>query len=718
MADAVGFSHRLDAHGILYVVFDRPGERVNLLDERSLRELDRLLEDARRREAVRAVLFGSAKPGMFVAGMDVEQIAAVREAYRGAEGARFGQSVFRKIADLERPSACAINGVCLGGGLELALACSMRIAADDPAVRIGLPEVQIGIIPGFGGTQRLPRLIGLPAALDLILSGRRIDAATARRLGIVDALVPPEYLEREALALLVRAVEEGIAPVVARLRRPKPLRDRLIETVPPLRRFVLDRARTSTARKVRARDYPAPFRAIEAIETAVTRPLAEGLDLEARIVGELVPTQTSRNLIWLFQNRTALRSGDGGVGAAPRRVQRVAVIGAGTMGGGIAQLAADLDVPVRLKDVRYEALLEAVRTAREAWDRRLGRGRITEREVRQKMAFLAPTLDDTGLLHVDLVVEAVAENLEVKRSVLAEAERHMDSRAVFASNTSSLRIADIAARAMHPERVVGLHFFNPVGRMPLVEVVAGPQSSPAAVATARAFAVRLGKVPVLVKDSPGFLVNRVLAPYLDEALRLLAEGVRVEPIDEAMTAFGMPMGPLELLDQIGLDIARHVAAVLQSALGPRPGAPSHLETLVASGRLGRKSGRGFYRYRAGLRTAVDPELAGLLGLPDAKELPPESLQERLLLAMTNEAVCCLEEGVAERPRDVDLALVLGAGFPPSRGGLLRHADAVGVPIIADRLARLADAHGERFRPAPRFAQMVREQRRFYQDPDS
>ena len=718
MTEAVGFSRYVDPHGILRVVFDRPGERVNLLDERSLRELDRVLEDARRREEIRGVLFQSAKPGMFVAGMDVRQIAAVRDAYHGAEGARFGQAVFQKIADLGRPSACAINGTCLGGGAELALACSLRVAADDPAVRIGFPEVQMGIIPGFGGSQRLPRLIGLPAALELILSGRRIDAGRARRLGLVDALVPPEYLERETLALLRRAAEEGLEAVLAPLRRPKPLLERLIENVPPLRRLALDRARKRTARKVRPRDYPAPFRAVEAIEAAVTRPLAEGLDLEARIVGELVPTPTSKNLIWLFKNQTALKGGDGGVQAAGRRVDRMAVIGAGIMGGGIAQLAAERQVPVRLKDLRYEALLEALRTARAAWAEPLERGRISEREVRQKMAFISPTLDDTGLAHADLVIEAVVENLEAKRAVLAEAERRLDSRAVFASNTSSLPISDIAARALHPERVVGLHFFNPVRRMPLVEVIAGRRSSPEAVATARTFAIRLGKVPVLVKDAPGFLVNRILTLYLNEALRLLAEGVAMESIDGAMTGFGMPMGPFELLDQIGLDTAQHVAGVLEAAFGPRigGGAGAPLETLAGQGRLGRKSGRGFYRYRDGRRTAVEPELGRLLGLPAPKELPPETLQERMLLAMINEAAVCLQEDVAREPRDVDLALVLGAGFPPARGGLLRHADAVGIPIVADRLARLADAHGERFRPAALFSQMVREQRRFYDEP--
>jgi len=714
MAEVPGISHRLDADGIVRVVFDLPGEKVNLLNEQILRELDRVLDEMRRREDIRGVIFQSVKPGMFIAGMDVEEIASITDAFLGAEGSRFGQSVFQKIADLGRPSACAINGTCLGGGTELALACSIRVAANDPAVRIGLPEVQIGIVPGFGGTQRLPRLVALPAALDLILTGKRLDARRAARIGLVDRVVPKAYLERETMALLRRAIDKGVGAAVARLRRRRTLSENLMAKVPPLRRYVLDQALKKTERKARPRDYPAPFRAIEAIEAALTKPLAEGLDLEARILGELVPTQTSKNLIWLFKNQSAMKSADGGVQAAPRRVRRVGIIGAGIMGGGIAQLVADRKIPVRLKDIRYDAILDALRTARGVWNYRLERKRMTERELDQKMAFIAPTLDDTGLVHADLAIEAVIENLDVKQKVLAEAERRLDARAVFASNTSSLPIGDIAARALHPERVVGLHFFNPVHRMPLVEVIAGRRSSPEAVATAWSFAVRLGKMPVIVKDEPGFLVNRILTLYLNEAMRVLSEGVRIEAVDKSMVAFGMPLGPFALLDQIGLDTARHVGEVLQSAFGDRIGGDgSLLEVMVSNGRLGQKNAKGFYRYRDGKRTAVDPEVYKLLAVPAAKELPPETLQERMVLSMINEAIVCLQDEVARGPRDVDLAMVMGTGFPPFRGGLLRHADGVGIPIVADRLSRLADSHGERFRPAAILSQMVRDQRRFY-----
>jgi 3-hydroxyacyl-CoA dehydrogenase / enoyl-CoA hydratase / 3-hydroxybutyryl-CoA epimerase len=714
MNGALGISHRVDSEGVLRVTFDSPGEKVNLLNAELLRELGRVLDEARARDDVRGLLFTSAKPDAFIAGMDVAEIAAVTDAYRGAEGSRFGQSVLQKIADAGRPSVCAINGACLGGGTELALACTFRVASDGRAVRVGLPEVRLGIIPGFGGSQRLPRLVGLGSALDLILTGRMLDARRARKIGLVDVVVPAAYLEREALALLRRAMQDGEAAVLRTLDRPPRRLNGILAHVAPLRRFVLDQARRKTEKRVRPADYPAPFRAIEAVETALTRPLREGLDVEARIVGELVPTDTTRNLLWLFRSQNALKRDTGGIQASPRRVERVGVLGAGIMGGGIAQLAADGGLPVRLRDVRYDAILKALHTAAGVWAEGLKRRRITRREVEQKMAFISPTLDERGFSQVDLVIEAVVENLEVKRQVLADLERRLPERSVFASNTSSLPIGEIAARALRPERVVGLHFFNPVHRMPLVEVIAGRRSSPEALATARAFALRLGKVPVLVADEPGFLVNRILTLYMNEALRLFVEGVPAQHIDDAMVAFGMPLGPLALFDQVGLDTARHVAQIIGGAFGARIGSDgTALDALVQAGRLGQKNGSGFYKYRDGKRTAPDPQVGSILGVKQTKDLPPETLQERMVLAMVNEAVVCLQSGVAREARDIDLAMVLGTGFPPFRGGLLRFADTIGIAVTEDRLARLADAHGERFRPAALFSQMVRDRRRFY-----
>ncbi len=697
--------------GIVQVVFDLPRRSVNLLGRDLLRQLDRILELVAAQETARGVLFRSAKPRMFIAGMDVDEIAAARDGFEASEGARTGQRVFQKIAELPIPTACAIGGPCLGGGLELALACTIRVASDGPSVEIGLPEVQLGIVPGFGGTQRLPRLVGLGPALDLILTGRRLDGRRALRIGLVDRVVPEAYLERETIALLREVAARGGRPPS---RRGRPAWTRLLERVGPLRRLVLARARKRTAARVSPEAYPAPFRALDAVEAAFALPLAQGLDLEARIVGELLSTRTAANLIWIFRSQGALKKDPAGIEAPPRRVRRVAVVGAGIMGGGIAQLVADRDVPVRLKDIRQEALLAALRTARGVWEERVRRGRLLERELRQKMGFISTTLDDTGLSKVDLVLEAVVEKLEVKQQVLAAVEERIGERAVFATNTSSIPISEIAGRALRPERVVGLHFFNPVHRMPLVEVIAGQRSSPEAVATVRAFAIELGKTPVLVRDSPGFLVNRILTAYINEAMRLLGEGVSVEAVDAAMTAFGMPVGPLALLDQVGLDTALHVGRVLEAAFGKRIGGGGPLlAAMVDSGRLGAKSGRGFFRYRDGRRAGPDREVYRLVEAAAARALPAETLQERMVLAMVNEAAVCLEDGVVREPRDVDLAMVLGTGFPPFRGGPLRYADALGIAVVCDRLSRLADAHGERFRPASLLREMVRQERTFH-----
>ncbi len=713
MAGEDAITHRIEAGGIVRVTLNSPGARVNLLTSETMRTLDEILIALARRDDVRGLLFESAKPGMFIAGADVEEIAAIDDAYRAAEAARFGQAVFQKIADLRIPSACSITGPCLGGGTELALACTFRVAADTPEVRIGLPEVQIGIIPGFGGTQRLPHLVGLTRALDLVLSGRTVSARTARKMGLVDLVVPTPLLEREALALLERAAADPRG-TLRRVRKPRGAMTTFLEGLAPWRRFVLSRARKSTEGRVRESDYPAPFRALAAVDAAFALPLHQGLDLEARIVGELIPTRTSKNLIRLFKSQTALKREPDNAVASPRRVRRIAILGAGIMGGGIAQLAADRGIPVRLKDVRQDALLTALRTASGLWRKQIAKGRLDRVEFARRMALVSTTLDERGFSRIDLVVEAVVEDLAVKQKVLAAVEERIGERTVFASNTSSLPIGEIAARALRPERVVGLHFFNPVHRMPLVEVIAGPRSSPEAVATVRAFAVELGKTPVVVRDSPGFLVNRILMLYLGEAMHLLAEGMRIEQVDAAATAFGMPMGPFALLDQVGLDTARHVAGVLEGAFGKRIGAATPvLGALVESGRLGMKTDGGFYKYAAGKRRSVDPKVYSAAKVDRVRELPMETLQERMILAMVNEAAVCLEDGVASEARDIDVAMVLGAGFPPFRGGLLRHADETGIPLVVDRLSRLADAQGERFRPAELLREMAREQRHFY-----
>jgi 3-hydroxyacyl-CoA dehydrogenase/enoyl-CoA hydratase/3-hydroxybutyryl-CoA epimerase len=719
MNGSAGIRDHLEADGILHIVFDQPDRPVNLLDEELLKRLSKILEQVRVEEHVQGVLFRSSRPESFLAGMDIDSLSGIDDAYRASEGARFGQTVFQKLADLSIPTACAIQGSCMGGGAELALACDIRLAGEDPATLIGLPEVRLGIIPGFGGTQRLPRLVGFTRAVDMIVAGRRLNARQALRAGLVDEVVPPGELEARAIAVLHQAADDGYRPQGGIRGKRSPgtrLLDWSASAIPPVRRRILNEARRKLAAKADPMHYPAPFRALEAIDAAASLPLSQGLDLEARIIGELIPGETARNLMWLFRSQAAFRKPSVVRAARPREVAKAGVVGAGIMGGGIAALIADQDIPVRLKDLRFDPILTALRTAREGWDRKVLQGRMNTSRRDECMAQIAPTLHNTGFSRCDLVVEAVVEDLEIKQQVLAELEPLLADRAVFASNTSSIPIGEIAVAASRPDRVVGLHFFNPVHRMPLVEVIAGPESSPAAVATVREFALRLGKLPVVVKDSPGFLVNRILMFYLGEAIRLLEEGVRIAAVDNAMTSFGMPLGPFALMDEVGLETVLHVARVLQSAYGKRAeGSTRVLESLILSERRGVRDGGGFYRYRRGKRTIPDPEAYNLSGAGEPRDLPPETIQERLVLAMVNEAAVCLEDGVVERPMDLDIAMVTGTGFPPFRGGLLRHADSVGIAVTVDRLARLADAHGERFRPAGLLREMVTRQKLFYGD---
>jgi 3-hydroxyacyl-CoA dehydrogenase/enoyl-CoA hydratase/3-hydroxybutyryl-CoA epimerase len=586
---------------------------------------------------------------------------------------------------------CLITGPCLGGGFEMALACTYRIAENLPSVRIGLPEVKLGVIPGFGGTQRLPRHVGIRSALDLILAGKTLPAKPAWRRGLVDALVPPGK-GREIAAQVVSGSRT--------LTRPRPSRiDRAIVAVPFVRNFVLGRAREALAKRVKRDHYPAPFMALESMGAGFSLDEVAAYRNEARLLGEALVTDTCKSLTWLFTRSNRAREPQGLDLSPARPVKRMGIVGAGVMGGGIAWQAAEKGITTRVRDIAPEALEGALRTAGEIWTRNVKRRRLTPRDAAKRLECLSFTLDGTGFGMVDAAVETVVEDLAVKHTVMAELETLVSPDTLLASNTSSLRIQDIAKPLRHPERVVGLHFFNPVSRMPLIEVIAAPQSDPAAVATAYRLALDMGKTPILVQDGPGFLVNRLLSFYLGEALHLFEKGLDPAWADAVLVDFGMPMGPYALLDQIGLDVGEKVTHVIGAAFGGRLPQQAVLGRMVAAGHLGKKGGLGFYAYAKGRKQAPSPESRGAAGNPDPWEPTPDDLRDRLILPMINEAARCLEEGIVRRPLDVDLGMVMGTGFPPFRGGLLRYADARGVGVIADRLARQAETSGARYAPS-------------------
>jgi 3-hydroxyacyl-CoA dehydrogenase/enoyl-CoA hydratase/3-hydroxybutyryl-CoA epimerase len=704
----------VDEKGVAWITFDDPERKANVLSEQVLTRFGERLDEVRnlvRQSRVHVVVLWSEKSG-FIAGADLAEIEGLEDPAKGAEGARFGQGIFRSLKEVGVPTVAAVHGICLGGGVEMALACSHRMASDAPSTKMGLPEVLLGILPGWGGTTRLPRLIGVEDALDLMLSGRQVSASTARRMGLVDEVVPAD-LFREKVAAFASEVASTKKP-----RARRPLLKRLKDGTAPGRRLVLFFARKQVMR-LTGGHYPAPLKVLEVVGGSVKKPLEKALEIEAKAAGELVATTVSKNLIHVFHLREEARKGTGvdDETVEPGRVEYLAVLGAGVMGGGIAQLAAFRGIRVRMKDIRHDAVASGLQHAGELFAGLVKRRKLHRREADQRMTLISGGLGYDGFKRQDLVVEAVVENMDIKRIVLRETEDAVRRGCVLATNTSSLSVDEMASALARPENFVGMHFFNPVHRMPLVEVVRGTRSSDQAVSTTYALALTLGKVPVVTSDGPGFVVNRILGPYMNEAGFLLADGASVEAVDHAAKKFGMPMGPLRLVDEVGIDISRHAGQSLHEALGDRLTPSPPLVALADSGRLGKKGGLGFYRYEGGKEKGVDPEIYAVLStaVPEVRTtLEEREIRGRLVLAMVNEAARVLDEGIVQRASDVDLAMIMGTGFPPFRGGLLRFADTIHTRTILSRLNEFEERYGARFTPADLIRRLAGENRGFYE----
>jgi 3-hydroxyacyl-CoA dehydrogenase/enoyl-CoA hydratase/3-hydroxybutyryl-CoA epimerase len=701
-APQTAFRRELGADGVLVLTLDVPGEKVNMLGRAMMEELHALIADLDGRTDVAAVVLQSGKPDNFIAGADIKDFLQIRSAMEGEALSRAGQAILDRLAAVRVPLVAAIHGSCLGGGLETVLTCRYRVASDDPKTVLGLPEVKLGLIPGAGGTQRLPRLIALPAALDLILTGRNLKAKRALKAGLVDEVVPKEVL-LQAARKAARALADGtLQPTLPGVR----MQDRLLRPV------IFRKARASVAAKTGGH-YPAPLRAIDAVEQGTATSLEEGLKIEARYFGELAVTDVSRNLVSLFFATQELKK-DGTAldGAKPRDVRKVGVIGAGLMGSGIVAASAEAGALVRLRDAQKEAIARGLRMAREVFDERRKRGSLTGRDVQQRMDRISVTTDLTGLRHADLVIEAVFEDLELKRRVLAELEEAAGEEAIIASNTSSLPIAQIARHARRPGRVLGMHFFSPVHKMPLLEVVVTPDTEAVATATAVAFGRRLDKQVIVVRDGPGFYTTRTLAPYMNEAARLVEEGAAIEDVDRAMVRFGFPVGPITLLDEVGIDVGAKVAKVMHEAFGARMTAPAGMARVIEDNRLGRKNKRGFYTY-GGKEKKVDETIYALFPERPARTFDEREIQERLVFAFLNEAVWCLQDGILRSARDGDVGAVFGLGFPPFHGGPFRYLDQLGARFAVEVLQRLRTDHGERFEPARMLVEMAKEDRSFH-----
>jgi 3-hydroxyacyl-CoA dehydrogenase/enoyl-CoA hydratase/3-hydroxybutyryl-CoA epimerase len=698
---------RRDA-GVAVLVFDVPGESTNTLRAGFDEELEQVLGALEADESIRALVFTSGKSDGFIAGADVRRLAELTSAEEGTLLCRRGQRALERLAGLRFPVVSAIHGACLGGGLELALATTERVASSASSTKLGLPEVQLGILPGLGGTQRLPRLVGLSAALDLLLSGRQLDARRAAALGLVDEVVAPSLLDSVAVARALSLASGGERPGRQRaLLDPSVLRERALAENALGRMVVFDQARRRLREKTHG-NYPAPERILDVVRRGLEAGLRAGLEAEAEAFGELVVTPEARALRHVFFGQQAAKKETGVAREVePRAVSAVGVLGAGLMGAGIAYVSVTAaGARVRLKDVSAEALQGGLRYADELLAGRAGSGRISAWEREQLLARITRSTDYSGFSRLDLVIEAVFEDLELKRRVLSQAEEAIAPQAIFASNTSALSIASIAEGARHPERVLGMHYFSPVEKMPLLEVVVTEATADFATRTAVQFGKRQGKTVIVVRDAPGFFTSRVLGAYLNEAAHLVLEGGAVEALDQALVAAGFPVGPLELLDEVGFDVAAKVGQTLAAAYGARLAPPAAFGALVEGGRRGRKARRGFYRYdgKPGGARPVDAAVYGELGLePPPRAARPEALElavERCLLTLVNESVRCLGEGVLRSARDGDLGAVLGLGFPPFLGGPLYYAEAVGVRALLERLRRLEGRFGARFEPAP------------------
>jgi len=677
--------------GLALVVLDPPHRNLAVLDLPLMRDLATVVGELRELPDLRGLVITGREPLSFAAGADVDAIESVRDPALAARVMRMGQELFNAVEDLQGRgvrTVAAVGGPVPGGAFELSLACSRIVLADDPKSRIGLPETQLGILPAWGGCQRLPRRVGVPKALDAILKGRLVNARRAYKQGLVDRLTPPEYLVR---------VASEIAMGRTKCKRRSRGKWAWLVDRNPLALAVIGRQVRKAVMKQTRGHYPAPLAAARLVTWACLKPLAKGLEAEAAEGARLGTSDVCKNLVRIFKMMEgAKKLGKLDDGETPPPVERGAVLGAGVMGGAIASSMAEKGIATRLFDISPAGLDAALVEHRADIAKKLKRRRIRQHQHDAALDRLDVTSELVGFGRCDFAIEAVAERLEIKRKVFGDLAALVAPDTILATNTSSLSVTDIAETIPNPERVVGVHFFNPVKKMPLVEIVRGARTSESAVRRAAAYALKLGKTPVVVGDVAGFLVNRLLGPYLDEALRLYDSGVEPKRIEDAAKRFGMPMGPLRLLDEVGLDIAAHAAVSLNAAYGERMTPCTVIKPLLDAGHLGKKSGDGFYvhlSFKPYVSREFSSDLARLARPRSAQEefLSDQEITDRLVLPMLGEAVRSLEEGVVASPSDLDLATVFGMGFPPFRGGLLRWADDVGAAELVRRMEHCASA---------------------------
>ncbi|AUC90186.1 fatty acid oxidation complex subunit alpha FadJ [Alteromonas sp. MB-3u-76] len=701
------FSLTKQDNGVAILSMDVPGESMNTLKAEFGDEISAMLDDIEQDNSIKGVVVISGKSNSFVAGADISMLAACKTAEDATKIAAGGQAVFDRIENMKATFVAAIHGPALGGGLELALACHYRVCTDSSKTQVGLPEVQLGLLPGSGGTQRLPRLIGIQQAMKMMLTGSPARAKQAKKYGIVDDVVPESVLLDVAEQFALKRKPEREAPQ-------KGLMNKMLETTGPGRNIMFKKAREATFSKTKG-NYPAPGFIIDVIETGMTEGMKAGLKAEAEAFGKLVMTPESFQLRQIFFATTEMKKENGVEGVTPAKVNKAGVLGGGLMGGGIAFVTSTkAGVPVRIKDVRAEGIANAMKYSYDILNKKVKKRFIRNSEMQKQLSLLTGTLDYSGYKDIDIVVEAVFEDLDLKQKMVADIEENCKETTIFASNTSSIPITQIAAKAKRPENVIGLHYFSPVDKMPLAEVIAHETTSDEVISSTVEFAKKQGKTPVVVKDGAGFYVNRILAPYMNEAANLILDGEPIEHIDKSLVKFGFPVGPVKLLDEVGIDVGTKIIPFLVEAFGERFTAPSAFDKVLADGRKGKKNKKGFYDYE-GKKPGkeVDESIYELLSLSPSSKLSEKEVAERCVLMMLNEAARCLDEGVIRNARDGDIGAIFGIGFPPFLGGPFRYMDTLGIKHVVSRLHHYSTAVGDKFEPADVLEKMAESGESFY-----
>ncbi|MCU4675333.1 fatty acid oxidation complex subunit alpha FadJ [Catenovulum sp. 2E275] len=694
------FTLSIEADQIAVVRLNVPDESMNVISRHTMNEIETLLDEIEKNNQIKGVVLTSGKPDSFIAGADINMINACKTKADTEELAKAGQAIFARIEKSRIPFVAAIHGICLGGGLEFSLACHYRIASDDEKTQLGLPEVKLGLLPGSGGTQRLPRLVGIQAALDIMLTGKQVRAKSALKMGLIDDLVPHSILLDTAKTLAGCGLPK-------RKEIKQALWAKALEKNSLGRGVLFDQALKQVEKKTLG-NYPAPKRIINVVRVGIENGLVQGYQAEARGFAELSQTPQSKALRELFLATTGHKKAQTARIENALPINNVGVLGGGLMGGGIAHVSATkANLPVRLKDIKEDGILHALRHSHELLDKKVKRRFIRQSQAQKQLSLITGTTDFSGFANRDLVVEAVFEDLALKQAMVKDIEQECKPETIFASNTSSLPIADIAANAQRPENVIGLHYFSPVEKMPLVEVIPHQNTSEQTIASVLSFARKQGKTPIVVKDCAGFYVNRILAIYINEAAQLLMEGEPIDVIDKALVQFGFPVGPLKLLDEVGIDVGTKIIPILIDAYGDRFKPPAGLNTIIEDGRKGKKNRKGFYNYQKQNKwmqkikpaPLVDESIYDLLNLDAAQSLNTEEIAQRCVVQMLNEAARCYEEGVISNAQEADIGAIFGIGFPPFLGGPLRYIDNFGIIKLVECLQSYQLRFGERFEPA-------------------